>query len=174
MSEIETLNGKDSLWYCFHGDKIVPSIGKTAKEGFDHAAGKLGPEAAFSNTVVKLMRTTKEKETLLDAVLDVLRLALVENHRQSQQITELHERCGDLHDSRRELRGQCADLQTRLDVFMRTISDERRSTIADSATTTLASNGQGLAGGEDQGESSPHLQNGAEPEIPESTVTTIE
>jgi hypothetical protein len=174
MSEIETLNGKDSLWYCFHGDKIVPSIGKTAKEGFDRGAGKLGPEAAFSNTTVKLIRTTKEKETLLDAVLDVLRLALAENHRQSQQITELHERCGDLHASRRELRGQCQDLQTRLDVFMKAISDERRSTIADDSTITLASNGQGLAGGEDQGEGSSHLQNGGEPEVPESTVTPIE
>lgn len=171
MSEIETLNGKDSLWYCFHGESIVPAIGKTAKEAFDHAAGKLGSEAAFSNTVVKLMRTTKGKETVLDAVLDVLRLALVETHRQDRQITELQERCGDLALSRRELRTECKDLQVRLDVFVRMISDERSVT---ASAPTLASNGQDAVATETSSAVAPDLQNGSGGEVPASSVVPTE
>lgn len=173
MSEIETLNGKDSLWYCFHANKIVPTIGKTAKEAFDRAAGRLGPEAAFSNTIVKLMRTTKEKETLMDAVLDVLRISLSENHRKDQQVQDLQNRCAELVEERRELRDEFQDLHQKLDGLMKRIGDEQQLATA-ARTTTLASNGQDSVVGEAQAERASHLQNGAESEVPESSIVTTE
>ncbi len=126
------LNGKDAVWYSRDKEgPWVPSLGKTAHEGFSNATPNLDQHSSFATTEMELALTTNETQKDTNSVImELLRRALNEAHILNQTLRDAQGRNTELLEQRRSEQAKVEILLKKNDALQEALVNERAKNVA--------------------------------------------